>query len=271
MRAEKPVTQSPWLFFWVVGILSIPFYFVFTLSLFPRDIYYFPIGTFMVFVPFAAASALTYREGGRTAVLALWRRAFDFRKISPKIWYLAIFLLLPAAHYLAYLLSNLLGAQLPAPTPPWATPGPFVIQFAVLFVFAVAEEIGWTGYATDPLQRTVGTLLAAVLIAVIWQVWHWPAHILLGRSTEWIIWHSLVGIMVRILMIWVYNNTAASVFACEVMHATVNVAYRIFPTNGTQYDPITTSLVLTVLVVIAIAIWGPKTLAGRGLASAPSG
>ena len=280
MNLSEPKKISVLPYFILVSLLSIPFYFIFTRPLFPKMLFSMPVGTLMVWVPFTVGSLLRFREGGGGAVLALWRRALDFRKIKSALWYVPILLLLPVAHYLAYLLSNLLGQHLGPPTPFWVSPLSYLPMFGVLFLFAIAEEIGWTAYITDPMIEKFGPLGAAVIIGVYWQMWHWPAHLELGKSISWIAWHTVVGVFVRILMVWLYKNNAGCVFACVTLHTTVNLAYRIFPVNGSHYDPFTTTIVLGLVVAVVLFLWrGPNlsdfrpsrpTTSTRTLSGAPS-
>jgi uncharacterized protein len=37
---------------------------------------------------------------------------------------------------------------------------------------AIAEELGWSGYLIDPLQEHWGALPAAIVVGIVWAVWH---------------------------------------------------------------------------------------------------
>ena|SRR5687768_8782773 len=97
-----------------------------------------------------AALILVYSEEGRGGVRRLLRRIFDQRRIRKRIWYWPIIFLMPVIFLLTYLVMRLMG--LPLPNEPYF---PFLLLpllFVLFFILAIGEEVGWTGYVTDPLQ-----------------------------------------------------------------------------------------------------------------------
>jgi membrane protease YdiL (CAAX protease family) len=42
------------------------------------------------------------------------------------------------------------------------------VLFASFFLGAILEEIGWTGYATGPLQERYGVFRAGLIIGAVW-------------------------------------------------------------------------------------------------------
>jgi hypothetical protein len=70
-------------------------------------------------------------------------------------------------------------------------------------------------------------------------------------------------IPLRVLMVWLYNNTGKSMFAVVAFHATVNIGEVVWPFIGTTgaYDPFITTVLLTIMAAIVIFLWSPKTLA----------
>ena len=56
----------------------------------------------------------------------------------------------------------------------------------VCFIAAIGEELSWSGYAIDPLQDRFGALRGALLLGVIWAVWHFIPLLSVQRSLAWI-------------------------------------------------------------------------------------
>ena len=124
----------------------------------------------MAFSPAIAASVLVYGETGIAGVAALLRRAFDYQRIGAKVWYVPTLLLMPGVMVLAYGLMRVM--EWPLPALPRVPVAPALGMFLVFFVPALGAELGWSGYALDPLQDRWGALHAGVLLRVAWAAWH---------------------------------------------------------------------------------------------------
>lgn len=261
-NAGVSAARTPLLFLLLVIVFSVPFYFLERRSLLPDGMLFISVTSLMVFVPMVIALSFTFKESGWSGVRSLLARAFDIHKIRPVLWLAPALLLLPMALYFAYLLSRMLGNDLGEPTSLWADAGSTLLFFVLMLIpFAIAEELGWMGYAADPLQKRWGTLGASMIIGLAWAVWHWLPWYRSFGSLEWVFWQTVLDLLLRALIFWLYNNTSGSVFITVIFHATFNVAYRIFPEEGRTYDPFATVLVLGAVTLVVLWIWGPRTLA----------
>lgn len=249
--------RSPLKFFLLVFALSIPLWLigaVTPLQLLPG----LPVSSLMAFCPLIAASILVYRENKTTGVTELLKRSFDYKRIKARIWYAPTILLMPGIAILAYGLMCLL--QLPLPTPQFQVLSTLVMFFAFL-IAALGEEIGWTGYAIDPMQDRWNALQASILLGVVWAVWHIVPFAQADRSPTWIAWQCLTLLASRVLLVWLYNNTGKSVFAAALCHAMINVSWQLFPNHGSHYDPRITGLITAFAAVVVTVAWGSRTLA----------
>lgn len=131
--------------------------------------------------------------------------------------------------------------------------------FVVFFLAATGEEVGWTGYATDPLQDRWGALATGLILGVVWALWH-----IVGWRQEhqwaWVAGQCFSTIGLRILMVWLYNNTGKSMFAVIIFHTMINVGEFSFPNYGSYYDPALAGTITAAIAVIVTCLWGPKTL-----------
>jgi membrane protease YdiL (CAAX protease family) len=253
--------RSVWIFFLLVFLLATPFYLLAALfgnawaRLVPINL---PLSAWMFVTPLVAAASLTYREEGPAGVRKLLRRAFDYRRIKNKRWYVVILGLWPAVMLLDYGLMKLKREPLPDfELPLWIVP----LFLVVFFVAGIGEELGWTGYATDRLQDHSPALQAGVTIGAVWALLHVPADVQAHHTFPWILWQRLGTVILRILTVWLYNNTGESAFATVLFHAMVNVSVFMFPNYGSHYDPFLTLLISVVIAAVAIVLWGPDTLA----------
>jgi membrane protease YdiL (CAAX protease family) len=194
--------------------------------------------------------------GGRTRLL---KRLVDYKSIRPKIWYLPVLLLAPLMLAATYWIMRLTGRPMPTPDIPilWA-----IGFFVLFFVGAAAEEAGWSGYVTDPVQRRWGALGAGLIIGFIWGLWHavgW--YILTRHDLTWTAGQGISTIALPVLIVWLYNNTGRSVFAAVICHDTANVSEFLFPNFGSPYDPVLFGLVAAIVATTVTVLGGPRTLA----------
>jgi membrane protease YdiL (CAAX protease family) len=246
--------RSPLKFFVVVFVLSIPFWLIGAvtgLQLLPG----LPASALMVCCPLIAALVLVYGEDRAAGVMELLRRSFDYKRIKTKIWYAPIVLLMPGAIVLTCGVMRLMGLPPPTPQFPVVTA---LVMFLAFFIAALGEELGWTGYVTDPLQDRWNALQAAILLGIVWAVWHLVPLVQAHRSPAWIAWWCLFTVAGRILIVWLYNNTGRSVFAATLYHTMLNVSTFLFPSF---FDPRITGLIVAFAAGIVTVVWGPRTLA----------
>ena len=244
------MNRSPVRFFLFVFAFSIPVWLIQ-----PRG---WPISA-SVGAPLIAALILVYREEGRGGVRRLLSKAFDQRRIRKGTWYGPIIFLMPLIYLLTYEVVRLMG--LPLSDEPYF---PFLLiplLFALFFILAIGEEVGWTGYATDPLQDRWSALPTGIILGLVTALWHFVPLIQMGRTPIWIAWWSLGSISIRVLTVWLYNNTGRSLFAGIVFHAMNNLSFALFPNYGSHWDPAVAGVITAIVAGIVAFLWGSRTLA----------
>ena len=136
-------------------------------------------------------------------------------------------------------------------------------MFATFFFGALTEELGWRGYAFDPMQDRWDAFKATMILGPIWVIWHLPLFIsgiippgiplsILGLCL------SLFGI--EILHTWIYNNTDKSIFTVILIHAVYNVCTLFLPNYISEIGPLITGIIIVIFAAIIIAIYGPRNL-----------
>lgn len=244
-------------FFLLAFIFALPSYILISMAangilLSPDDIYSFiPLVTL---APIGAAAIFTFKESGLRGTKALLGRVFDFKRVIDKRWYLPTFLLMPLLLAVAYPIKILLRQPLTEPLyPVTALP----VMFPLIFVGSLGEEVGWMGYAIEPLQSHRQSAKAAALLGGIWALWHIPIYIYIIIDPVEIVAQIISLIALRIIIVWLFNNTGKSVFVTILFHTAYNVAMFFLPVNL-----LITSL-FTIITALGITyLWGPNTLAG---------
>jgi membrane protease YdiL (CAAX protease family) len=176
------------------------------------------------FGPALAALTVTALVGGRTAVLRLLGQLTRWRLGAR--WYLAAL-----SPFAITALVGLLAVGAGAPVPSlddlstWPTAVPTVFLSTVLIV-GLFEEPGWRGYALPRLQRDHGALAAALVLGVVWLLWHLPLLLSDPTGQRPLLPFVITVLAQSVIMTWLYNSTGGSLPAVMIFHAAVDTAAR---------------------------------------------
>ncbi|MBC8166270.1 MAG: CPBP family intramembrane metalloprotease [Bryobacteraceae bacterium] len=87
------------------------------------------------------------------------------------------------------------------------------------------EEVGWRGFALTRLQRTYTPLTAALIVGILWGLWHIPLFLWAKSPMSafpFIDW--FVGILgMSCILAWLYNSANQSLAVAMVFHISTNV------------------------------------------------
>lgn len=209
-----------------------------------------------MFVCPGLAALILVGAGDRSAgVKALFARAFDYRRIQVKSWYAFILVLNPCIFAMSYVVLRLAGTPVPIPRIQILQ----MLTLCVVFLISAAgEELGWSGYAIDPMQDRWGSLSASLLLGVVWVGIHLVPLMQVHRSLAWIAWWSLWTVSARVIMVRLYDCTGKSVLGVTLYHAVSNVCWQMFPIDGSFFDPRVTGLITAIVAVITITFLRPR-------------
>ncbi len=187
---------------------------------------------FWIGLPVATLVAATV-SGGWPAVKDLLARMLRGR-VGVR-WYAAALLLLPAMA----LASAVIGAVIRHPVgvgelvPLAAVPGLLLIE---VWMFLLTEETAWRGFALPRLQRRLSPVTAAVVLGVVWSLWHLPLFLTDGSFQHGIPFAGFVlsTVAMSITTSWLFNATRGSVLLAAILHgvADVTIAYSGVMSSG---------------------------------------
>lgn len=117
---------------------------------------------------------------------------------------------------------------------------PLFLDYLRAFIFMVliggplCEEPGWTGFAQPRLQRLCGPLIGGLILGSLWALWHLPGFLIpsqdatdippRGTVLDFVVFAlALMGL--RLIIVWVVNNTRNSIFMAILVHASWNTFY----------------------------------------------
>jgi uncharacterized protein len=245
-------------FFGLVLILSLPFYaLAFTGAALPFAPA-LPISALGAVVPVIAAMILVTRQSGARAARGLFASAFRVRTIPHAGWVLVALGIMPVAFAVTGGVVWLSGT--PVPTLQLLPLSAVMPASALFFIGAVGEEIGWQGYAYPALAGRHSALSAALIIGVVWALWHFIPFALMGRSATWILWHSLGMVLLRIIIVWLVVIAGQSILIAVLFHMMSNAVWGMFPDFDAWYDPKVMCLILLAPVMAIVGLWGQTTL-----------
>jgi uncharacterized protein len=245
-------------FFGLVLILSLPFY---ALGIAGNALPFasaLPISALMAIVPMIAALGLIVWQSGSATAGTLFKSALALHRIPNAWWALFSLSIMPAAFALTGGIIWLSGTAMP--TLHLLPLIAILPAFALFLLGAVAEEIGWQGYAYPRLTLRYSPLQAALIIGVVWALWHIIPFALMGRGATWIMWHSLGMILMRIIIVWLFVNTGQSVAVAVLFHIMSNSVWGMFADFTAYYDPMIMSFVLGVPVIVIVSLCGSRML-----------
>lgn len=254
--------RSPLIFFVLVFALTMPLWTLSTVVKaegLPDNLPVTDIGA--TFVPLIAASILVYREEKFDGIKRLLSRAFDYKRIKQKIWYVPIVFLMPFLYVLTYLVMRLIGLPVPVQ---WHAPLVTPLTFLAFFMAAAGEELGYMGYVIDPMQERWSALTTCLIVGPVWALWHFPSMIQIGQTATLMAWGFLATVGFRVLYVWLYNNTGGSVFGVILFHAIGNTGRTIFPGGRSYFELADAAVGYSIIVIAAVIVtylWGSKTLA----------
>lgn len=249
------MTASALVFFALVFALSLPFYALGAMGGRLPGLPQLPSSALMTFVPVIATLILIYRQGGIASIMALVRRSADVRAFRHPDWLLTALLFMPLVCVLEFGVLRLMESAVPQPEIVLAN---VLFLFVAFFIAATGEELGWQGYAYPALRTRRGILPSAIILGSAWALWHVIPYVQLGRNPAWILWHSLSAVMLRIIIVWLFENTGKRVFSAVLFHTMINLSWALFPIDGSHYDPFVTFIILSLAVGIIVGLWGVK-------------
>ena len=203
-----------------------------------------------------AAVLVVAASDGRAGVRDLARRSLRWR-VGVR-WYLLAVLGLPVV-VLASAVALFGTAPLAALVDDWHLLFTEVLPVLLLqlALFQLAEEVGWMGFLQARLQDRHGPLKASLLVTVPFALWHLPdlfAQFGLATALIFLPILSAAHLCARVVLLWLYNATGASVLLVAVFHASFDATVNNVGLGQLIPGPNGTALVLATGAFLLAAV-----------------
>lgn len=216
--------------------------------------------------PMLSGVIMTAVTEGRPGVGHLLRRIVRWR-VGLR-WYLFALVGLPIVMVLGTIIRPAALESLNISTQPFTLAYLKAFVSMILIGGPLFEEPGWSGFAQPRLQRLYGPFVGGLLLGSLWALWHLPGFLIpsqdltdipqRGTTLDFVVFAlALMGL--RLIIMWVVNNTRSSVLMAILVHASWNTFYaaalvQLFPASavlGSYLDLMIAAGILAVVLVAA--------------------
>ncbi len=201
---------------------------------------------------------------GKAGVRELLSRAGRWR-VHP-IWYVVSLLFIPATVAIAVLIRGLLGANLAQ----LDILGQLAFALPIALLAAVMEEFGWRGFMLPKLLKDSSALRAALIVGLVWALWHAPINYMGLSKYGWdavpiLFALAVLPIVQTIPMVWIHNSAKRSMLMMVLAHVSITGGFIVFalpnPTAAAELQgTLITAGTLALASIALVAVLGAKRL-----------
>lgn len=173
-----------------------------------------PLFYLAVWAPAISAFIVIFRWSGLEGLRRHLGRALLWRCSWP--WYAFLLLGVP----LVFFVGALFKGNLSEAAFPFSSASSFLVALVFIAIKGPIEEFGWRGLALPLLQRKMAPIWAALVIGVIWGLWHTRAFLLSGtEQSAWSFLPFFTGtIALSVIVTPLFNASRGSIFLPALFH-----------------------------------------------------
>ena len=188
------------------------------------------------------------------------RKPLDRRRLG---WLAAAGLQLPVFFLVGWVLVNQgagelgIGVTGQVAGSAWATLG-VLFAFDLIFGGALGEEMGWRGFALPVMLGKAAPLGAALVLGVVWALWHLPIDVTAGfgaAGLAGVVFRLLFTCSLSVIMTWHFIRSGHGLMSALLIHTTLNWLPVMEFSN---YEPAMGALfILMMLFALAVGFGDP--------------
>ena len=145
------------------------------------------------------------------------------------------------------------------------------VMWLMLVVLAFAEETGWRGFAVPEMLKTRSFLTTALVIGLLWALWHLPIVFVIEQYRQMgiaIVPMFLFGMVSgSIFLTWLYRASGGSVLLVAVWHRSYNLVSGTAAAHGLVAAVVTTAVMTWAIVIVVLELRAWARARGGGAVS----
>jgi len=207
---------------------------------------------FWLYIPFifggfspAIASYIVLKKNHGVKSFKEWIKNVFAVKSSIRFYFLVLLL------SIVYFISQILIGGLEQMNPIWM----FFVLLPLMPLGGGMEEAGWRYILQPELEKKYGYIISAIIVAVIWSLWHLPIFFVPGTNqygTNFLLYAiDIVGLTFALGAIRKISN---SVFLCVLFHCIHNAGSVTFNLEDTLLGNVITSCLLIIVSIIVVLL-----------------
>lgn len=206
--------------------------------------------------PSLAAIATSWLMGGRAETARLLGAIAKWR--TPPLNYALALGIVPAATLVSVILQSLLLG-------PLKPVDPALLAMALIWpvMAALGEELGWRGFLFPRLVPRLGLVGAAIVVGLIWGLWHLPADYVALKAYGGLFWLAFLlnGPFVltahALIMAWLWRRSGGNLLLMLIYHWSITASAMLTPVAGGQdwIGLASAALGGSLMWLIALGLW----------------
>jgi membrane protease YdiL (CAAX protease family) len=126
-----------------------------------------------------------------------------------------------------------------------------VITTGILGIIAgaVTEEIGWRSFFQPTLEQKHSVFVSCLIVGLTWGIWH-IGHFINGPL--FMFGFVVFTVSVSVIIVFLYKNTQNNIIISSLFHASINIGFTIYFTNG--FENIRFFLIISFVWLLAAVI-----------------
>jgi uncharacterized protein len=215
---------------------------------------YHPLFRLAASAPTLAAFLVILVTQKKQGLLDFLARYLEFVRLR---WYIIIFGGIVGFGFALRFIEQSLGMSVPNLPFTWVSFIPFAMYWPLYDPGPLGEEGGWRGFGLPLLQRRFSPFWSAVILGVIWSVWHLPAFYIstLKQSGLMFPMFLLANVALVMFMTSVYNVSLNNIPLMIVIHWAYNLTGVLVPMDGYFFAANT---ILFSAAALALNFWTRK-------------